>query len=95
MKRLRCAYIGSIACLAFVLAGCQTTPTRLPDGVSPVQATWLYGNYLILPEYTIDNWAEAGFAGHLIMGSACTLVGGKPAAPAGTPVLAIVGANDE
>ncbi len=198
------------------LSGCQSTPTKLPIGVTPVQATWLYGNYIIPAQYvdsnrtltfqqsvgesqwpdlatssikpgskipvvlymhgckgmsrqaerfsdllvaegyavfmpdsfkrpgrkqcsaqgklyyrvalrteeveyaleqlkqlswtdqsrlmlmgfseggnTTDNWAKPGFAAQLIMGSACTLVGGEPAAPAGTPVLAVVGANDE
>lgn len=43
---------------------------------------------------TTDNWSEAGFAAHIIIGSACTLVGGMPAAPVGTPVLAVVGSND-
>lgn len=44
---------------------------------------------------TTDNWSKPGFSAHLIMGSACTLVGGRPAAPAGTPVLAVVGAYDK
>lgn len=43
---------------------------------------------------TTDSWSKPGFAAHLVMGSACTLVDGKPAAPAGVPVLAIVGAQD-
>ena len=43
---------------------------------------------------TTDNWSKPGFAGHLIMGSACTLVGGTPNAPQGTPVLAVVGSRD-
>lgn len=44
---------------------------------------------------TVDHWAQPGFAAHIIIGSACTLVGGAPAAPAGVPVLAIVGAHDQ
>ncbi|MEJ2382471.1 MAG: dienelactone hydrolase family protein [Gammaproteobacteria bacterium] len=44
---------------------------------------------------TVDHWNKLGFAAHIIIGSACTLVGGKPAAPPGTPVLAVVGARDD
>lgn len=44
---------------------------------------------------TTDNWSKPGFAAHIIIGSACTLVGGEPAAPEGVPVLAIVGEYDE
>lgn len=44
---------------------------------------------------TTDNWSKPGFAAHIIIGSACTLVGGKPAAPEGVPVLAMVGEYDE
>ena len=44
---------------------------------------------------TVDNWSQSGFAAHIIIGSACTLVGGSPAAPPDVPVLAIVGSNDE
>ncbi|MDD5391121.1 MAG: dienelactone hydrolase family protein [Gallionellaceae bacterium] len=43
---------------------------------------------------TTDNWSKPGFAAHIIIGSACTLVGGEPAAPSGVPVLAIVGEKD-
>ncbi|GAB4349253.1 MAG: hypothetical protein Kow006_10700 [Gammaproteobacteria bacterium] len=61
---------------------------------------WVDQNRLILMGFseggnTVDNWSKPGFSAHIIVGSACTLVGGKPAAPAGTPVLAIVGSNDE
>lgn len=44
---------------------------------------------------TADSWSRPGFAGVMIMSSACTLVGGIPATPADTPVLAVVGANDD
>jgi dienelactone hydrolase len=44
---------------------------------------------------TVDHWNKPGFAAHIIIGSACTLVGGRPAAPPRTPVLAIVGARDD
>jgi len=44
---------------------------------------------------TTDNWSKPGFAAHIIIGSACSLIGGKPAAPERVPVLAIVGAYDE
>ena len=43
---------------------------------------------------TTDNWSKSGFAAHIIIGSACTLVGGEPAAPLDVPVLAIVGEKD-
>ena len=43
---------------------------------------------------TTDNWSKPGFAAHMIMGSACTLVGGEPAAPPDVPVLAVVGEYD-
>lgn len=43
---------------------------------------------------TTDNWSKPGFAAHIIIGSACTLVGGEPAAPPNVPVLAIVGEKD-
>jgi dienelactone hydrolase len=64
------------------------------------QLSWVDQSRLVLMGFseggnTTDNWSKPGFAGHLVMGSACTLVGGQPAAPAGTPVLAVVGANDE
>ena len=64
------------------------------------QLSWVDQSRLMLMGFseggnTTDNWSKPGFASHLIMGSACTLVGGKPAAPAGTPVLAVVGSNDE
>lgn len=42
----------------------------------------------------VDNWSDSRFRAEIITGSACTLVGGKPAAPAGVAVLAIVGAQD-
>lgn len=42
----------------------------------------------------VDNWSKPGFRAEIITGSACTLVGGKPAAPPDVPVLAIVGAQD-
>ena len=63
------------------------------------QLPWVDKDRLVLMGFseggnTTDNWSQPGFAGHLVMGSACTLVGGKPAAPNGTPVLAVVGAND-
>jgi len=44
---------------------------------------------------TVDHWNKPGFAAHIIIGSACTLVGGRPAAAPGTPLLAIVGARDD
>jgi dienelactone hydrolase len=44
---------------------------------------------------TTDNWSRKGFAAHIVIGSACALVGGAPAAPEGVPVLAIVGSKDE
>ena len=44
---------------------------------------------------TTDNWSRAGFVAHIIIGSACTLLGDNPAAPEGVPVLAIVGEYDE
>ena len=44
---------------------------------------------------TVDHWKQKGFAAHIIIGSACTLVGGTPAAPPGVPVLAIVGEHDD
>ena len=44
---------------------------------------------------TTDNWSKRGFAAHIIVGSACTLVNGFPAAPEGVPVLALVGEKDE
>ena len=43
---------------------------------------------------TTDNWSRPGFMAHIILGSACTLSGGTPAAPKNIPVLAIVGSND-
>ena len=43
----------------------------------------------------VDNWNEQGFSAHIILSSACTLVGGSPAAPTDIPVLAIVGENDK
>ena len=44
---------------------------------------------------TVDSWSMPGFAAQIIMGSACTLVDGIPAAPASVAVLAIVGQNDD
>jgi len=44
---------------------------------------------------TVDHWKQKGFAAHIIIGSACTLVGGTPAAPPDVPVLAIVGEHDD
>lgn len=63
------------------------------------QLPWVDQSRLVLMGFseggnTTDNWSRGGFAGHIIIGSACTLVGGEPAAPRGTPVLAVVGAND-
>ncbi|MCP5318435.1 MAG: dienelactone hydrolase family protein [Chromatiaceae bacterium] len=60
---------------------------------------WVDRDRVILMGYseggnTTDNWSKPGFAAHMIMGSACTLVGGSPAAPQGVPVLAVVGEND-
>lgn len=62
--------------------------------------SWVDQKHIILMGFseggnTADNWSKPGFAGVLIMGSACTLVGGKPATPTGIPVLAIVGSNDD
>ena len=64
------------------------------------ELSWVDQDRLVLMGFseggnTTDNWSKSGFRGHLVMGSACTLVGGKPAAPVGTPVLAVVGSNDE
>lgn len=60
---------------------------------------WVDQDHVILMGYseggnTTDNWSRPGFAAHIIIGSACTLVGGEPAAPADVPVLAIVGEKD-
>ncbi|MDH5178962.1 MAG: dienelactone hydrolase family protein, partial [Gammaproteobacteria bacterium] len=64
------------------------------------EMAWVDQNRVMLMGFSeggnaTDNWSSTGFAGLLVMGSACTLVGGKPAAPVGTPVLAVVGADDE
>lgn len=61
--------------------------------------TWVDQEHVILMGFseggnTTDSWSKPGFAAHIILGSACTLVGGVPAAPAGVPVLAIVGEKD-
>ena len=213
---MRSLYIVTSLLIGILISGCQMTPTKLPEGVTPVAATWLYGRYTLPRDVTIkgasqtyqqtageptwtdlagstvrpgnkvpvvlymhgckgfsrqgerfrdlmtsegyaffapdsfqrpgrrqcgkqgrlqervslrkeevqyafeqirnlswvdqsrvilmgfseggnttDNWSEPGFAAHIIMGSACTLVGGSPAAPLGIPVLAVVGSNDE
>lgn len=44
-----------------------------------------------------DSWWKSGFRAHIIFGSACTHsgYGGRPAAPDGVPVLAIVGELDD
>ncbi len=44
-----------------------------------------------------DSWSESGFRAHIIFGSAClnSGYGGRPAAPNGVPVLAIVGELDD
>lgn len=64
------------------------------------QLSWVNQNRVMLMGFseggnTVDNWSKPGFAAYLIMSSACTLVGGAPAVPAGVPVLAIVGSNDQ
>lgn len=61
--------------------------------------TWVDQDRVILMGFseggnTTDNWSKPGFAAHIVIGSACTLVGGVPAAPEGVPVLAIVGEKD-
>jgi len=65
------------------------------------QLSWVDQNRVILMGFseggnTTDNWDEKGFAAHIILGSACTFTGtGMPAAPKGTPVLAVVGEQDD
>ena len=64
------------------------------------QISWVDQNRVILMGFseggnTTDNWDEKGFAAHIVLGSACTQTNtGMPAAPKGTPVLAIVGERD-
>jgi dienelactone hydrolase len=64
------------------------------------QMSWVDQNRVVLMGFseggnTTDNWDEKGFAAHIVLGSACTETGtGMPAAPKGTPVLAIVGERD-
>lgn len=64
------------------------------------QLSWVDQDKIILMGFseggnTTDNWEEKGFAAHIILGSACTQTrDGMPQAPIGTPVLAIVGAED-
>lgn len=60
---------------------------------------WIDQSRLVLMGFSeggnaVDNWAKAGFRAEIITGSACTLVGGKPAAPDGVAVLAVVGSQD-
>jgi len=62
--------------------------------------SWVDQKKVILMGYseggnTTDNWSKPGFAAHIIISSACTLVGGEPAAPPEVPVLAIVGEKDQ
>lgn len=61
---------------------------------------WVDQNQVILMGFSeggnaVDNWSKKGFSAHIIIGSACTLSGGRPAAPDDIPVLAIVGGNDD
>ena len=64
------------------------------------QLSWVDQDKIILMGFseggnTTDNFDEKGFAAHIILGSACTQArDGMPQAPKGTPVLAIVGAED-
>ena len=60
---------------------------------------WVDQNQVILMGFseggnTVDNWSKKGFSAHIIVGSACTLSGGTPAAPNGVPVLAVVGGSE-
>jgi len=64
-----------------------------------IKLPWVKQDQLILMGYseggsTTDNWSKPGFAAHIIIASACSLVGGEPAAPSNVPVLAIVGEKD-
>jgi len=63
------------------------------------QLPWVDQENIILMGFseggnTTDHWSRPGFKAHIILGSACTLTGGEPNAPAEVPVLAIVGARD-
>jgi dienelactone hydrolase len=64
------------------------------------QLPWVNQQRVILMGFSeggnaTDSWSKPGFAAHIVLGSACTLSGGQPAAPAGVPVLAIVGSLDQ
>ncbi len=64
------------------------------------ELTWVDQRRVILMGFseggnTTDNWSKPGFAAHIIIGSACTLVGGVPAVPPNVPVLAVVGEEDK
>ena len=42
---------GLVVLISLTVCGCQTTPMKLPAGVSPVSATWLNGRYTIPGNY--------------------------------------------
>ena len=63
---------------------------------------WVDQDHILLAGFSeggnaTDSWSESGFRAHIIFGSACLHSGnwGRPAAPNGVPVLAIVGELDE
>lgn len=67
------------------------------------QLPWVDKDRIVVMGYSegggaIATWAQPGFAGHIIIGSDCWAAGdfgAAPKAPAGTPVLNIIGENDE
>ena len=64
------------------------------------ELSWVDQSRIILMGFSeggnaVDNWTEKGFSAHIILGSACTLVGGELVSADGIPVLAIVGGRDK